>query len=171
MCQAPISLTSIRSPISANPVLPTHQSSGSNSVITSRHSNDLRQSNDHPTLTLQSRAHGLSLDDRGTSPAQSPNVPYTEYAFVDSQQLLSLPSEEVAFLTSQDCLSLPASNAMDEFVQEYFKRIHPSIPVLDEAEFWRIYRNNQSTDPKISLLVLQSLLLASCPVSVILSVR
>jgi hypothetical protein len=33
--------------------------------------------------------------------AQSPNVPYTEYAFVDSQQLLSLPSEDVAFLASK----------------------------------------------------------------------
>ncbi|OQE12784.1 hypothetical protein PENFLA_c063G08786 [Penicillium flavigenum] len=146
---------------SANP-LPTHQSSGSN-VTPGRKSNDQHQSSNHPALTSQLRAHGLSLDDRSTSPPQSPNVPYTEYAFVDSQQLLSLPSEDVAFLASKGCLSLPASNAIDEFAQQYFKRIHPLVPVLDEAKFWRIYRSNQATGSKISLFVLQSLIFASCP--------
>ncbi|KAJ5498768.1 hypothetical protein N7453_007819 [Penicillium expansum] len=150
-------------PKSANPVLPAHQSSGSNNVTTSRYSDELRQSYDHLSLASRLRAHGLSLDDHGTSPPQSPNVPYTEYAFVESQQLLSLPVENVAFLTSKGCLSLPTFNAIDEFVQEYFRHIHPSVPVLDEAKFWRIYRDNRSTGPKISLFVFQSLLLASCP--------
>ncbi|KAJ5696011.1 hypothetical protein N7536_006423 [Penicillium majusculum] len=156
-------VNSIRSPILANPVLPSHQSPGSNYVTTDRHCDDLRQSTDHSTLVSQLRAHGLSLDDRGTSPPQSPSVPYTEYAFVESQQLMSLPSEDVALLTSKGCLSLPTSNEFDEFIHEYFKNIHPSVPVLNEAEFWRIYRNDRSTGPKISLFVLQSLLLASCP--------
>lgn len=164
-------LNPIRSPMLANPVPRPHQSPGSNNVTTGRYSDDLRQSTDHSTLVSQLHAHGLSLDDRGPSPAQSPNVPYTEYAFVESQQLMSLPSEDVALLTSKSCLSLPTSNAIDEFVHEYFKNIHPSVPVLDEAEFWRIYQNNQSTGPKISHFVLQSLLLASCPVSAMLSLR
>ncbi|OQE25661.1 hypothetical protein PENFLA_c008G01993 [Penicillium flavigenum] len=145
-------------PKSANAVPPTHQGLGSNSVITSRHTN-LRQSNDHSTFVPQLRAHGISLD-RGISPPLSPNVPYTEYAFIE---LLSLPSEDVAYLSSNDCLALPGSGALDEFIQVYFRRIHPLVPVLDEAEFWRIYQKNQSTGPKISLLVLQSLLVASCP--------
>lgn len=140
-------------------------------MTTSRHSEELRQSNDHLSLASRLRAHGLSLDDHGTSPPQSPNVPYTEYAFVESQQLLSLPAENVAFLTSKGCLSLPTFNAIDEFVQEYFRHIHPSVPVLDEAKFWRIYRDNRSTGPKISLFVFQSLLLASCPVSAMLSLQ
>ncbi|CAG8291582.1 unnamed protein product [Penicillium nalgiovense] len=146
---------------SANP-LPTHQNLGSN-VTTGRKFNDLHQPPNHPALTSQLHAHGLSLDNRSTSPPQSPNVPYTEYAFVDSQQLLSLPSEDVAFLTSKGCLSLPASNAIDEFAQQYFKRIHPLVPVLDEAKFWCIYRSKQATGSKISLFVLQSLIFASCP--------
>ncbi|KAJ5822322.1 uncharacterized protein N7525_011606 [Penicillium rubens] len=154
-------MTSIRTSSSANP-LPTHQSSGSD-VTTGRKSNDQHQSPNHPALTSQLRAHGLSLDDRSTSSPQSPNVPYTEYAFVDSQQLLSLPSEDVAFLASKGCLSLPASDAIDEFARQYFKRIHPLVPVLDEAKFWRIYRNNQPTGAKMSLLVLQSLIFTSCP--------
>jgi hypothetical protein len=158
-------LTSIRSSSSANP-LPTHQSSGSN-VTTGRKPNDQHQSSNHPALTSQLRAHGLSSDDRSTIPPQSPNVPYTDYAFVDSQQLLSLPSEDVAFLASKGSLSLPASNAIDEFAQQYFKHIHPLVPVLDEAKFWRICRNNQPTGAKISLFVLQSLIFASCPVSVV----
>jgi hypothetical protein len=158
-------MTSIRTSSSANP-LPTHQSSGSD-VTTGRKSNDQHQSPNHPALTSQLRAHGLSLDDRSTSSPQSPNVPYTEYAFVDSQQLLSLPSEDVAFLASKGCLSLPASDAIDEFARQYFKRIHPLVPVLDEAKFWRIYRNNQPTGAKMSLLVLQSLIFTSCPVNAV----
>ncbi|CAG8000169.1 unnamed protein product [Penicillium nalgiovense] len=90
------------------------------------------------------REHGLSFD-RGISPSLSPNVPYTEYAFVE---FLSLPSQDVAYLSSNDCLTLPGSNALDGFVQGYFKRIHPLVPVLDEAEFWRIYQNNHLRDPK-----------------------
>lgn len=158
-------LSYIRSSSSANP-LPTHQNLGSN-VTTGRKFNDLHQPPNHPALTSQLHAHGLSLDNRSTSPPQSPNVPYTEYAFVDSQQLLSLPSEDVAFLTSKGCLSLPASNAIDEFAQQYFKRIHPLVPVLDEAKFWCIYRSKQATGSKISLFVLQSLIFASCPVRVV----
>ncbi|KOS38014.1 hypothetical protein ACN38_g11172 [Penicillium nordicum] len=115
----------LRSPRSANPVLPSDQSSGSDNAITDRHCDGLRQSNDHVTLISQLRAHGLILDDRGTSSPQSPDVPYTEYAFVESQQLMSLPSEDVALLTSKSCLSWQTSNAIDEFVQEYFKHIHP----------------------------------------------
>ncbi|KAJ5447506.1 Transcription factor [Penicillium cf. griseofulvum] len=132
-------------------------------TITGLHTDDLRQSNGHPTLTSRLRAHGLSFDDRSASPPETPNVPYTEYAFVESQQLLSLSSEDIAFLTSKDSLSLPASDAIDEFVQQYFKRIHPLVPVLDEAGFWRMFRENQSTGPKISVFVLQSMLFASCP--------
>jgi hypothetical protein len=162
-------LNFIRSPMLANTVLPSHQSPESNKVTTGRYYDDLCQSNDHSSLVSQLRAHGLSLDDRGTSQPQSPIAPYTQYAFVESQQLMSLPSEDVALLTSKDCFSLPNSNSIDEFVREYFKHIHPSVPVLDEAEFWRIYRNDQSTGPKISLFVLQSLLLASCPVSAMMS--
>ncbi|KAJ5365524.1 Transcription factor [Penicillium concentricum] len=151
------------SPKSGNPVLPTQRSLASNNVITGRHPDHRRQSNGHQPLTSQLRAQRLSPDDRSTSPPNCPNVPYTEYAFVDSQQLLSLSSEDIAFLTSKNCLNLPASDTIDAFVQQYFRRIHPLVPVLDEAEFWRIYRNNQSTGSKISLFVLQSLLCASCP--------
>ena len=154
------SLISTRYPKLANPVPPTHQGLGPSSVVTSPHAN-LHQQNNHPTFASQLRRHGLSSD-RGISPPPSPNVPYTKYAFVE---LLSLSSEDVAYLSSNGCLTLPGSNALDEFVKEYFKRIHPLVPVLDEAEFWRIYQKNQSTGSKVSLLVLRSLLVASCPVS------
>ncbi|KAJ5964987.1 uncharacterized protein N7479_004863 [Penicillium vulpinum] len=158
-------LTFIRSPGSETPVPSTHQSSRSNNVITGRHSDDLRQSNNHPNFPSPLREHSLSPDDCSTSSFQSSNLPYTAYAFVKSQQLLSLPSKDIEFLTSSGCLSLPPSDAIDEFVQQYFKRVHPLLPVLDEAEFWRMYLNSQSTGPKISLFVLQSLLFASCQVS------
>ncbi|KAJ5170980.1 Transcription factor [Penicillium coprophilum] len=149
-----------KSPKSRNPVLPAQQSLDSTK---GRPSGDRRQSHARQNLTSQLRAHGLSFDDCSDSSPELPDIPYTEYAFVESRRLLSLPSEDIAFLTSEGCLSLPASNTIHEFVEQYFKRIHPMVPVLDEAEFWRIYRNTQSTGPTISLFVLQSMLFASCP--------
>ncbi|OQE42261.1 hypothetical protein PENCOP_c004G07000 [Penicillium coprophilum] len=149
-----------KSPKSRNPVLPAQRSLDS---ANGRPSDDRRQSYGRRNLTSQLRAHGLSFDNRSNSSPELPDIPYTEYAFVDSRQLLSLPSENIALLTSAGCLSLPASDAIDEFVRQYFKRIHPLIPVLDEAEFWRIYPKTQPTGPTISLFVLQSMLFATCP--------
>lgn len=55
---------------------------------------------------------------------------------------------------------------MEEFVYQYFKRIHPSVPMIDEAQFWRIYHNR--LPGSLSLFVFQSVLFASCPVSMLL---
>lgn len=87
-----------------------------------------------------------------------------EYRFIDSDFLSSLPPEDVAFLSSKGSQTLPDRQSTDEFVCQYFKRIHPNVPVVDEAEFWRIYQDGSGPD-KISLFVFQAILFASCTVS------
>ena len=87
-----------------------------------------------------------------------------EYRFIDSEFLSSLPPEDVAFLSSKGSQALPDQQSTDEFVCQYFKRIHPKVPVVDEAEFWRIYQDGSGPD-KISLFVFQAILFASCTVS------
>lgn len=87
-----------------------------------------------------------------------------EYRFIDSDFLSSLPPEDVAFLSSKGSQTLPDKQLIDEFVCQYFKRIHPNVPVVDEAEFWRIYQDGSGPD-KISLFVFQAILFASCTVS------
>jgi hypothetical protein len=89
---------------------------------------------------------------------------YKDYAFIDSNQLLSLSSEDTMILDFKGCLGLPDQNATEEFMKQYFKRIHPLVPVLDEAEFWRSYLD-PNTGRKVSLFVFQSMLFASCSVS------
>jgi hypothetical protein len=162
--------TRIRAPSSVDPALPTHQNSGPSEINKSRH--NISQLTGQQPASSHIRSQDNFLDGQDTSPpSHCPNVLHTEYTFVDSRQLHSLPSEDLAFLASKDCLTLPGPDAIEEFVEQYFKRIHPLVPVLDEAEFWRIYSSNQTSGPKISLFVLQSLLFASCPVKLILLFR
>lgn len=88
--------------------------------------------------------------------------PHSEYPFIDSEYLSSLPPEDVAFLSAKGSRSLPDENATYEFVCHYFKRIHPSVPMVDEADFWRIYQDGAGPG-KLSLFVFQAILFASCP--------
>lgn len=73
-----------------------------------------------------------------------------------------LPPEDETFLAAKGAMSLPDQEATDEFVHQYFKRIHPTVPVIDEAEFWRMYDGLEFG--KVSIFVFQAILFASCPV-------
>lgn len=90
----------------------------------------------------------------------------SKYPFIDWQVLLSLPQEDVTFLFAKGALTLPDEAAVDEFVYQYFKRIHPSLPMVDEAGVSRIYYNR--LPGKLSLFVFQGMLFASCSVSIFL---
>lgn len=92
--------------------------------------------------------------------------PGFEYSFINWDfSSSSVPPEDIAFLSSKGCRIFPDEDATDEFVRQYFKRIHPSVPVVDEAEFWRIYQDGSGPGKKLSLFVFQAILFASCPVS------
>lgn len=89
---------------------------------------------------------------------------WVRYPFVDTGFLSSLPPEDIAFLTSKNAQTLPDEDAIDEFVCQYFKCMHPIVPVVDEAQFWRVYKGGAGT-VKVSLFLLQAILFASCVVS------
>lgn len=86
-----------------------------------------------------------------------------DYPFFLSDRLSSLEPEDLTFLSSKGSLSIPSRAYTKEFVTQYFVRIHPILPVLDEIQFWNAFEGN-STE-KVSLFVFQALLFASCPVS------
>jgi hypothetical protein len=140
-----------------NPEVPPHRG-GQNQVIFSP-SND--QSYSAPISRPLTSIEIQHKDPNGSSPASS--VSYKECAFIDSAQLLTLSSEDTVILDGKGCLDLPDHNETYEFVKHYFKRIHPLVPVLDEAKFWRSYLDT-NTGRKVSLFVFQSMLFASCPV-------
>ncbi|KAE8340577.1 hypothetical protein BDV24DRAFT_151928 [Aspergillus arachidicola] len=89
------------------------------------------------------------------------NVSFFFCPFLTLNGLAILPQEDVTYLASKGSLSVPDWTTINEFARQYFLQIHPCLPVLDEAGFWRI--SADSASHTISLFVLQALLFSSCP--------
>lgn len=84
------------------------------------------------------------------------HVIYSYFSFLKVD--LSLMSQhDVCFLDTQGCFKVPNRQALDEFVHEYFLHVHPSLPLIDESAFWKMYSGNGS----FSLLLFQAMLFAS----------
>ncbi|KAJ6000853.1 Transcription factor [Penicillium waksmanii] len=94
-----------------------------------------------------------------TSP-ENENSISEEYQFLH-HDLFSLSSEDKSFLLAKGSFSLPSRELATYFVEKFFQRIHPVAPVIDEAQFWRIW--DGQSEERFSLFVFQALLFASCP--------
>jgi hypothetical protein len=72
-------------------------------------------------------------------------------------------------LNTQGCLRVPSKPILDEFIRHYFLYIHPLLPLLNEADFWNAYdpipSNTANPGTPVSMLLLQSMMFASCTVS------
>ncbi len=102
------------------------------------------------------------------NPGPSANVPFASYGFLKLTRLNELPFEDVSFLELKGCFRVPESRYLDIFITKYFLYVHPCLPVVDEAEFWRMCQPKGSDNvsgQKISLFVLQAMLFASSVVS------
>lgn len=98
------------------------------------------------------------------NPIPAANVPFASYQFLRLTRLSELPFEDVSFLELKGCFRVPESRYLDIFITKYFLYVHPCLPVIDEAEFWRMYRPKNSyylSGKKMSLFVLQAMLFAS----------
>ncbi|KAL2678472.1 hypothetical protein Neosp_009218 [[Neocosmospora] mangrovei] len=55
---------------------------------------------------------------------------------------------------------------MDEFVQQYFLHVHPTLPLINEQDFWAMY-NAQPAEAmstgRLSLVVVQAMMFLACP--------
>ncbi|KAL4899243.1 hypothetical protein BDW74DRAFT_183986 [Aspergillus multicolor] len=109
-----------------------------------------------------------------TSNALPGHVNFASYDFLELRGLTTgiLDRADIAFLTAKGCLSVPAESVLDEFVRQYFLQVHPSSPVIDEAEFWGIYKGTrQGVGKKISLFVFQAVVFAGSPYVPIETIR
>lgn len=89
------------------------------------------------------------------------------YSFLRNPELGGILSQDLSFLVSQGCFMVPQRSALDEFMRQYFRHVHPMLPLLNEADVWRSYNlqgRGCSEDEKISILVLQGILFTSCGV-------
>ncbi|KAL2823294.1 hypothetical protein BDW59DRAFT_163456 [Aspergillus cavernicola] len=112
---------------------------------------------------LAFEADGRDLPSNLSSSITLPgHVSFSKYHFLELRGLTTLDREDLTFLASKGCLSVPEKSILDEFVRHYFLQIHPGSPVIDEAEFWRVYCNPVA-GKKISLFVFQAILFAGSP--------
>lgn len=114
----------------------------------------------NPTTMLHPWAYQQPL--RMTS-----DVVYTYYPFLTITNLSNILPQDVNFLESQDCLRVPTRSIMNEFLQQYFLHVHPLLPLFNEGDFWDMYLQEGLEKlgvvrGRMSLLVLQSLLFATC---------
>ncbi|KAJ0422953.1 hypothetical protein BJY00DRAFT_310554 [Aspergillus carlsbadensis] len=127
--------------------------------------NTINQTNPHleRIRALAFEADGREISSNLSSSTNLPgHVSFTHYPFLELRGMTTLDREDIAFLSSKGCLSIPEESVLDEFVRQYFLHIHPTSPVIDEAEFWRVYRN-PAAGKKISLFVFQAILFAGSP--------
>ncbi|KAL3458244.1 fungal-specific transcription factor domain-containing protein [Aspergillus heterothallicus] len=74
---------------------------------------------------------------------------------------IHLDSARVTFVRSQGALRVPIQEVLDVFTKHYFLYVHPCLPVVDEALFWRKYRSVDGSAGKISTLLFQAMLFAT----------
>ncbi|KAL4914851.1 hypothetical protein BDW62DRAFT_213144 [Aspergillus aurantiobrunneus] len=139
----------------------------------SQDSSTINQTNPHleRIRALAFEADGRELTSNLSRTTSIPgHVGFANYRFLELRGLTTLDREDLAFLASKGCLSVPEESVLDEFVRQYFLQVHPSSPVIDEAEFWRVYRN-PAAGKKISVFVFQAILFAGSPYVSIETIR
>ncbi|KAJ9131606.1 C6 zinc finger domain containing protein [Pleurostoma richardsiae] len=106
--------------------------------------------------------HGLT---RSVTAAAS-FVLFSCYSFVEADGMWRLSPQDASFLENRGCFHLPAKPALDEFVTQYFRHVHPVLPLLNELEFWTMYlvpRPPSDAQARLSLFLFQAILFVSCP--------
>ncbi|CAH0035255.1 unnamed protein product [Clonostachys rhizophaga] len=94
-------------------------------------------------------------------------VPISAYRFLGVGNLHKLPPEDINYLELKHCLRVPCRVFLDEFVQQYFRYVHPFLPLINEASFHKIYDGSDEQDQAntagtFSVLVLQAMLFTAC---------
>lgn len=76
-----------------------------------------------------------------------------------------MDKDDLAYLAAKRCLCVPDKTLIEDFLRGYFLHIHPYLPILDEGEVWDLYRlqDEHGDTRRISLLLFQTVLFASCP--------
>ncbi|OCK78340.1 hypothetical protein K432DRAFT_269057, partial [Lepidopterella palustris CBS 459.81] len=93
------------------------------------------------------------------------HLTFSYFSFLKFDELSSMCPDDVRTLEKHGCLHVPTKPALDRFVREYFLHIHPNLPMLDEGQFWSLYKHCAGlcgTSSRISLFLFQAMLFASC---------
>ncbi|KAL4891423.1 hypothetical protein BDV59DRAFT_209071 [Aspergillus ambiguus] len=86
-----------------------------------------------------------------------------DYPCLDASGLKRLTPEKIVLLETHGCLRVPSRNALDALVRHYFLYVHPCLPLVDEAAFWRNYRGRDTGTREISIVLFRAMLFAASP--------
>ncbi|KAE8156217.1 hypothetical protein BDV40DRAFT_281862 [Aspergillus tamarii] len=84
-------------------------------------------------------------------------VPFAYYPYLNVPNLDRLPASDIAYLDSQKCFNVPSGEFLETLISHYFLYVHPCLPVINEAEFWPVFRQRERGKP-FSLLLFQTML-------------
>lgn len=119
---------------------------------------------------------GLSIPQPETTTARHysalhPNsVVYNYYPYLTLDNLYNCMPQDVDFMEAEGCFHLPTRSILDQIIRQYFLHVHPLLPLLNEGDFWEMYYNKRAEgeEPlKMSLLLFQAIMFASCNVSIL----
>jgi hypothetical protein len=116
---------------------------------------------------VRDKVKRFNLKDSPNTKTGATNVflPLHFFPFVNLPELRTLKATEVSFLECQGALALPIGEVMDVFAKNYFLYVHPCMPVIDEAYFWRHYRSVDKQGEGFSILLMRAVLFAAVSVS------
>jgi hypothetical protein len=122
---------------------------------------------DHSThsalgLTLATERPGSPRSQEFPPPNMN-RLPFSYYVLLNGAPLGRLDENEIAILESRGCLHLPSRPVTESLIVHYFLYIHPSLPILDEPEFWRMYSRPEEYSGQFSLTLFQAMLFAAAP--------
>lgn len=95
------------------------------------------------------------------------DVLYSYYPFLDVRNIQNVLPQDVSYLEMQGCFRVPTRTILDDFVKQYFLHVHPMLPLINEGDFWELYGSAPADGDhrtKLSLLLFQAMLFASCAV-------
>ncbi|KAJ0418680.1 hypothetical protein BJY00DRAFT_324838 [Aspergillus carlsbadensis] len=99
-----------------------------------------------------------------TGRSRAVQVRYSSYACIQPLDLGGWGVDEaLPILERAGCLDLPDKADLEVLVRHYFLYVHPFSPAIDEAAFWRVYKNPRQGDRLIPLFLFRAMIFsASC---------
>lgn len=105
---------------------------------------------------------------------RSPNLDFMDLTQSDmvSKSFKDSDGVDRDYLRSQGCFQLPAVNAFYALMQAYFTFVHPNLPIINEADFWSLWSEEQQSFHvgQFSVLVLHAMAFAATGVGKMISV-
>lgn len=86
---------------------------------------------------------------------------------IEADNMWRLEPHVASFLEQRGCFHVPSRSILYEFVRQYFLRVHPILPLLNEVEYQNLYCQQGSVPSRqrsVPLFLVQALLFIACPV-------